>query len=289
MYGSGEFRYQLVEGWAKLPRWWEFGQVPGVATNSEGLVYVLSRSQHPVTIFDRDGNFVSSWGEGQIRRPHGIFIAPDDTVYLADDFSQIILRYTPDGQLLQTIGERDRPQATFYGRPFNLPTKAVLSPSGYLYVSDGYGNRRVHKFALDGTLLLSWGEPGQGPGQFALVHSVAVDSEGRVYVCDRENDRVQIFDEEGQFLHEWADLTRPMDIFLASDGLLYLIETKGRKPPFPPPKVSVWTRDGQMLSRWEVDDVNILNGAHGVTVDSCGDIYVGEALGSRLQKFARVR
>src|SRR5262245_13429458 len=214
--GSGNYVFEEIRDFAKLPSDWEFEECPGVAVNSKDQVYVLSRSAHPVTIFNSDGSFVGSWGEGLFGRPHGIFIGPDDSVFIADDHGHKVGKFTPDGKLLFKIDRSDSPADTGYvrdvqtrvlraGPPFNLPTGVALSPDGDIYVSDGYGNARMHKFSADGTLLFSWGEPGTGPGQFNLPHGVVVDKDGLVYVSDRMNVRVQVFDPQGSYITEWKD------------------------------------------------------------------------------------
>ena len=143
--------------------------------DSRGRVYLFNRGEHPVAIFDAEGNFLTSWGEGVFARPHGITIGPDDAVYCTDDLDHTVRKFTPDGELLLTLGTSGAPSNTGAtsidyrtiarpAGPFHFPTNLSLSPAGEMYVSDGYGNARIHKFAADGRLLLSWGEPGAGPG-----------------------------------------------------------------------------------------------------------------------------
>jgi DNA-binding beta-propeller fold protein YncE len=323
--GHGKYRYQAAEKWEKLPFGWGFGEVAGAATDSRDRVYVFARSEHPVMIFDRDGNFQSSWGEGIFARPHGIFIGPDDAVYCTDDLDHTVRKFTTDGKLLMTLGTRGKPSDTGIdgidyrtikrvGPPFNRPTNLALSKNGDMYVTDGYGNARVHKFSADGRLLFSWGEPGIGPGQFNLPHGVAVDREERVYVADRENSRVQIFDAGGKFLAEWTDVVRPMQVFVDRDNNVLVAEVGFRAGLFPwctapanaiGARVSVFTPDGKLLSRWgggpDPCAVGDFFAPHDIWADSRGDIYVGEvtlsAGGNKglvpkdchcLQKFVRV-
>ncbi len=284
--GTSPYTYELVPGWPKLPLWWEFKAASDVAVNSQDRVYVFSRGMHPVTVFERDGTFVSSWGEGMFRNPHGIYIGPDDSVWLVDRDSHVVMKFTPDGKLLTTLGQRDAPAVTYYGQPFNMPSGVAIGPSGHIYVSDGYGNRRVHKFTPDGKLVLSWGEPGTGPGQFALVHNIAVDQQERVYICDRENNRIQVFDANGKFITEWRDMRAPGDIYISPDGLAYVAEQGGGKPV----RISIWTLEGRMLSAWDSTGLGqgTIVAPHGIWVDSRGDIYVAEiGRGERVQKFAR--
>src|ERR671919_1091503 len=167
--GTGEHRYRVVENWPKLPDGWEFRDVAAVAVDSKDRIYVFNRGQHPMLVFDRDGNFLRSWGEGLFLRAHGAFFAPDETLYLTDDADHTVRRCTLDGKVLMTLGIPGRPAPYMSQEPFHRCTHTALSPGGDIYVSDGYGNARVHKFAPDGRLLLSWGEPGTDAGQFNIV------------------------------------------------------------------------------------------------------------------------
>ena len=167
--------------------------------DKQDRVFCFTRGEHPVIVFDRDGKFLRSWGEGVVRRAHGITIDADDMVWLTDDLHHTVRKFTPEGKLLLTIGDPDKPAELQGGKPFNRPTHVAICPkSGYLFVSDGYGNSRVHKYAPDGKYVMSWGEPGTDPGQFNLPHNLVTDRDGLVYVADRENHRVQIFDGKGQ-------------------------------------------------------------------------------------------
>ena len=220
--GSGEYTYELIESWAKLPAGETFGMVSAVATDSQDRVYAFQRKDPPIVVFNLDGSYVGSWGLGAITNPHGIFIK-DDIVYVTDREDSVCLRFTLDGKPLQVIGERGvhsdtgcEVPGTLVPRaagPFNYPAELVPSPWGDMYVADGYRNARVHRFAANGQLKASWGEPGKGgANQFHLVHSMMVGADDLLYVCDRENNRIQIFDRDGEFVGMWTDLLRPMDI-----------------------------------------------------------------------------
>ena len=309
LYGAGKYTYELVDGWAKCPEGFSFFDVPGLSVDSQDRVYVLSRSAHPVAVFDCEGNLLTWWGEGFFKRTHGTCVGPDGSVYCTDDKDHTVSKFTPEGKLLLTLGNKDQPSDTGYvqesydffwglttikrgGPPFNRPTGIALSPSGEIYVSDGYGNARVHKFSPDGTLLFSWGEPGYAPGQFRLPHSVWVDKQGRVWVPDRENSRIQIFNAQGEFLSQWEDLIRPTDICIDDEGIVYISELCLR--------VSIFTNDGRLLARWggggKDRETTLFIAPHAIAVDSRGDLYVGEVSGTfggvdrgsrTVQKFAR--
>src|SRR5437870_5692594 len=176
--GSGSYQYEVVESWAKLPAGWTWGPVSAVATDSQDRVYAFQRKDPPIVVFDRDGNYLTSWGSSAIKDPHGIAII-DDVIYLTDRDDHVALKFTLDGKPLMVLGTRGQPSDTGATKdielpprsagPFNKPTEMVVAPSGDLYVSDGYRNSRVHRFSAQGALLSSWGTPGkQEPGEFHL-------------------------------------------------------------------------------------------------------------------------
>ena len=206
--GSGEHRYRVIENWAQLPPGWNFKDVGGVGVDSKDRVYVFNRGEHPMIVFDRDGKFLRSWGEGLFKRAHGILIDREDNLYLTDDGDHTMRKCTIDGKVLFTIGIPDKPAPYMSGEPFHRCTHTALSPKGELYISDGYGNARVHKYSPDGKLMFSWGEPGTDPGQFNIVHNIVTDAEGWVYVADRENHRVQVFDGNGKYEMQWNNVPR---------------------------------------------------------------------------------
>src|SRR5262245_58525875 len=217
--GSGRYTYEVHEDWPQLPEGWEM-PAAAVTVDARDRVYCFNRSaEHPVVVFDRDGHVLSSWGAGLFAFPHTIRADATDNLWLVDRDHGQMFHVTLDGTLLRTIGTRgyrsdtgvdpNEPRSSAYRKvthgagPFNLPTDIAVAPSGEMFVTAGYGNARVHKFAADGSYLFSWGEPGAGPGEFSLPHGVWIDRRGRVLVCDRENDRVQVFDQHGAFLRVW--------------------------------------------------------------------------------------
>jgi hypothetical protein len=305
-----ELKYELVPGWEQLPAGWTHGDVAGVATDAQDRVFVFNRSEHPVIIYDRDGRFLGSWGEGLFTRPHGITIH-GDVVYCADDTDHTVRALTLDGTVLWTLGNLNQPSDTGYspagpanltsitrgGGPFNRPTRLAVAPGGDLYVSDGYGNARVHRFSADGRLIQSWGEPGGEPGHFNLPHSVWVHTDGRVFVCDRENDRVQIFSPEGELLTIWTNVTRPGDLLIDAQGNVILGEmawdvTEPHMTGLPTTEnrtaqISIRTLDGALVSWFggadPCGDGNFAS-PHGMCLDSRGDLYVGEVTHTALSR-----
>lgn len=286
--GEGDFRYEPLVSWAKLPDGVRLVETPGVAVNSRDEVYALTRNiEHPVMVFDREGSFLRSFGAGTFSdRTHGILIGPDDSVYCADDGMHQITKFSPEGELLMTIGTARMPAPKWGGLPFNRPTHCAVSPStGHLYISDGYGNSRVHKYTPDGKEhLLSWGGPGIDAGQFIRPHNVAIDADDRIYVADRECHRVQVFDADGSFVAMWNNIHRPDGLTLGPDGNIYIGELNGIPGVDDAPglghRVSIYSREGKMLARFgdpvEGEGPGQFIAPHGIAVDSQGDIYVSE-------------
>ena len=285
--GAGSYRYEVVDGWAKLPPGREFNaDVAAVGVDAQDRVYEFNRGEHPMVVLDRDGNFLRSWGEGVFRRAHGVHMAPDDTLWLTDDGDHTVRHCTLDGKVLLTLGVPGQPSAWLSGEPFHRCTHTALSPQGDLYVSDGYGNARVHKYSPDGRLLRSWGEPGTDPGQFNIPHNIACDTDGWVYVADRENHRVQVFDGNGRFETQWINMHRPSGLYRdPRDGRFYVGEIGGgvgvnMEMPNIGPRVSIYGAKGDLLARLGHRAAGLEAGQfispHGLAVDSRGDIYVGE-------------
>jgi len=298
-------RYEANDRWVQRPAGWSWNEVTATAVDSRDRVFVFNRGEHPVMIFNRDGTFVSAWGEGLFARPHGIAIGPDDAVYCTDDLDHTVKKFTPDGQLLLTLGTSGKPADTGAtsidfrsirqaGPPFYFPTNIALSATGEIFVSDGYGNARVHKFTPDGELLHSWGEPGGEPGQFHVPHGIAVAPDGSVFVADRENSRIQVFSADGEFLFERTGIARPCQVAFDGAGRLFVAELgwrsgmwPGTTPPSPDAtggRVSVFDPDGELVARWggglNPTAAGDFFAPHDISIDSHGDLYVSEVVWS---------
>ncbi len=284
--GSGDFVYEVVDDWAKTPEGWAIGQAEP-ACDSRDRVYIFNRSDHPLMVFDRDGNFQGEWGREYLTDAHGIYISGEDHVYLPVRESHAIVKCTLDGKPLMTMGVWDAPSDTGGARPdgtmwkaagpFNRCTDIALAPNGDLFVSDGYANSRVHKFSPEGRLLHSWGRPGKrGPGEFHIPHGIWVHWDGRVMVCDRENNRIQLFTGDGEYLGMWTDLARPCDIYVDHDGIAYVVELDAF--------MTILNMDGEVLAKVDIGG----DGGHAVWADSHGDLYIGHNQeGRRLVKLVR--
>lgn len=284
--GNGEYKYEIVDPWPNMPRYWSFGSTSDVSVSNEDEIYVFSRGLHPLTVWNKSGDFITSWGEGTFsENEHGIFIKGDGDIWLVDSWFHIATKHRPDGERTQTIGNKLKPSDTYHGKPFNMPTGLAISSKGEIFVSDGYGNKKIHKFNTSGELIKSWGTFGTGPGEFAIVHNITIDDDDLIYVCDRENNRIQIFDDEGNYINEWNDLLMPGDLWI-HDGNFYVVEQTEKGG------VSIWTKQGELITRWYGDrglgKGSIISG-HGITVDSEGSIYVAELTpAERVRKFQRI-
>jgi hypothetical protein len=286
--GSGEYRFRIVEGWPVLPEGWRLGDVAGVGVDRADRVYLFHRGAHPLMVFERDGTFVRAWGDDIFRRAHGVHVAPDDTLWLTDEGDHTVRHCTHDGKVLATIGVPDRPSPFMSGSPFRRCTHTALSPTGDVYVSDGYGNACIHKYSPDGRRLFSWGRPGIGPGEFNLPHNIGCDADGWVYVADRENHRIQVFDGDGRYETEWHGIHRPSGMHLPHGKcpVCYVGEIGpyfefSRGAQNLGPRLSILANDGSLLARIGVEPAagggaGQFYSPHGLAVDSRGDLYVGE-------------
>ena len=236
--------------WGRLPDGAALGDVPGVEVDAEDRVYIFTRGESAVVVYDRAGTVLHRWDRGPFVDPHGIRVGPDGSVWLTDDGDHTIRRCTVEGEILQTIGTPGEPAPFMSGRPFNKPNNLAFGADGDLFVVDGYGNAHVHRMTPDGELIATWGGSGSDPGEFYIPHDIRCDEQGFVYVADRENHRIQVFDADGAVQAVWQSLHRPAGIANARPrrGVdlrrqLGLIERQVRAPQFgPAPVVGVCER-----------------------------------------------
>jgi 6-bladed beta-propeller/NHL repeat len=266
-------RYSVERDFGRLPAGMKPARVSQVAVDSTGHIHVLRRGDPPVLVFTSGGAFVRAYGEGLIFDSHGISIDAQNRVWVADRDAHQVVVFDMNGKPALKLGERHEPH---WAEPFNHPTRAAVAADGEIYVADGYGNARVHRFSPQGRLIASFGEVGHGPGQFMTPHSVIVDREDRVLVCDRENDRVQVFDRAGVWLMDWRGLCRPMDLLERDDGAILVSDQV--------PSLTAFMSDGERLGRARPS----LNGSHGVALAPDGAIYLAEIDPSSVTKLAPV-
>jgi hypothetical protein len=282
-----EYKYEVIHDFFKRPNGEPFGLVSRVAADDQDRIYVFQRTDPPVVVFDRDGNYLGAWGTGAVADPHGLKIV-GDTVYTTDRSDSVAKSFTLDGKVKLALGTPGKHSDTGEVKnwlveraagPFNHPTEMLPHPNGDIYVTDGYRNARVHRFTSDGKLVKSWGSPGQGPGQFHLPHSIALDDAGNLLVADRSNKRIQIFSPDGDFLGQWTGMGGPNDISRGKDGNFYIAEQEDSGNPA---YVTVRDPQGKVLAKMASRHV------HGIGVDSQGSIYAGLTQDRGVDKFVRV-
>ncbi len=256
-----EDRYRVEFDWMSSDGAPPLNGVSQVATDSSGNVYVFQRTDPPVVVLDAAGHYLRSWGTGLITEAHGIFITKNDQIFLVDRDGHRVLCATPSGEVLFTIGASHLPR---FGSPFNHPADVAVGPDGTIYVADGYGNSRVHRFQSDGTWVTSWGSPGSGAGEFSTPHGIWVLADGRVLVADRENNRIQVFDSDGGYLEEWGDHYHPMDIYVDGKGAIHVTDQV--------PRLSRLDSQGCLIGRCKPVPI----GAHGVWGDLRGNLFLAE-------------
>ena len=286
--GSGDYVYETTgEDWGNLQPDATYKEATAVAVDSDDNVFVFNRGTHPMIVFSPEGDILDTWGHGEFSNPHGVTIGPDGSIWTVDNGDHTVKKFTAKGEKLAEI-QAEHPAKEMSGDPFCRPAHLAVCPkTGNLFVADGYSNARVHKYDPNGRLIMSWGESGTGPGQFNIVHNLIIH-DGLVYVADRENQRVQVFDTEGKFISQWNDMSRVAAICMdpaEDDPLIYLGEYfcgigSNAMGTNLGPRVSVMSRTGDVLARVGTESYGDAPGRfyspHGIAVDSKGDIYVAE-------------
>lgn len=295
--------YQVVHGWPSLPEGHILGQATGVAVDTHNHVLVFHRAgrewrepfpneliESPtIMMFDGDsGALLAEWGEDLFVMPHGLAVDEQNNIWVTDVGRHQVFKFTHDGSLLLTVGTAMLAGAD--SSHFNRPTDVAVSPSGKFYVSDGYTNTRVVKFSSTGQFEFQWGTRGSGPGQFDLPHGIALDDEGRVFVADRGNARVQVFNAQGRFLSEWKSkaLGTPYAVAIGANARVYVIDG-GDQPKEPPDRSralrlkmngtieAIFGQFGNYDGQFRLD--------HDIEVGNDDAVYVVDAWGMRVQKF----
>ena len=272
--------YQVDPDWPQLPAGWILGETAAVTVDAREHVYIFQRGPHPIIEFDPTGRFVRSWGDGSFPRAHGIRVDPEGNMWAIDAGAHVVVKMNAHGRVQMVLGR--------FGEPgegpdrFNGPTDVAVTPGGEFYVSDGYGNKRIAKFTRDGRFLFEWGRQGSGQGAFALPHGIAVDKKGRVYVADRENGLIQIFDGDGKFIQQWDHvgaasgfaLTADEFLFVAAGNRIFKLNLEGKI-------LGVFGKPGKPVGE--------MAGVHHLAVSPSGDVYTAELAGWRAQRFVPQR
>jgi DNA-binding beta-propeller fold protein YncE len=295
--------YAVDPAWPKRPAGLKWGDVSGVAVDAQDRVWLFTRAETPVQVYDANGRFLAGWGGDTVgnRGAHHIRLDPEGNVWLADIVHHVVQKYTPEGRLLLTLGTRG--EAGRDRTHFNKPTDMAITPAGDVFVTDGYGNNRVVQFTTDGKYVKEWGELGSKPGQFSIPHAIGVDSRGRLYVADRNNARVQVFDPSGKFLAEWRNLIVPWGLWVTKQDEVWVCGSSPMqwRPEDTnlgvPPKDQLFLKfaaDGRVLQVVVVpkgvdglERPGECNWVHAIAEDSQGNLYVGDIRGQRAQKFVR--
>lgn len=302
--------FQVDPAWPKRrPAGVPWGQVPGIAVDRQDRVWMFTRTKPPVQVYAPDGTYLFGWGSEHVAVAHDIAFDGDGNVWLADAGNHTVRKFTPEGKLLLTLGTPGEPGED--ERHFNRPTDMVVTPDGDVYVTDGYANARVVRYDRDGKFVKTWGKAGTGPGEFSCPHAIARDSKGRLYVADRNNVRVQVFDPDGNFLAEWRNVVTPWGVWISPQDDVWVCGSSPMlwpkdDPSNPrsellglPPKDQVFMKfdtTGRLTQLWTVpkardgaEKPGECNWLHTMAFDSKGNLYAGDILGQRAQKFVPVR
>ena len=297
--------YQVVPEWPQKPAELQWRFVTGVTVDAQDRVWILNAIKPQVQVYAADGKFLDAWGSDAFKNPHFLRIDRAANVWAADYGAHVVMKFTPKGQLLLTLGTPGVAGAD--ATHLNRPTDMAFAPNGDIFVTDGYGNNRIVHFDANGKFVKTWGELGVEAGQLSQPHSIAMDSQGRLYVAERNNCRVQVFDQSGKSLAQWRNLINPWAIHITprdeeiacgssparwgarhnlgnppTDQLLIKFDTGGRA-------LELWTFP---LAAPGTQIAGQLDWCHGLGVDSQGNLYIGdvadESLTHRVQKFIRL-
>lgn len=297
--------YVVDPTWPQKPGDFKWAEMPGVTVDAKDNVYIFTRSTPPVQVYDASGKFLRAWGQDTIKAKaaHHIKIDHEGNVWLADIEDHVVQKYTPEGKLLLTIGTPGR-----LGNDkthLNMPTDMAIAPTGDVFVSDGYGNARVVHFDKSGKFVNEWGKLGSKPGEFSIPHAICMDSKGRLYVADRNNVRVQVFDQSGKLLDIWMNVVTPWGFHVTKQDEIWVCGSSPMQWRATdtalgcPPKDQVFMKfntAGKLLQVWTLpkgedgqEKPGELNWVHALAEDSKGNIYAGDIKGKKVQKFIAQR
>ncbi|MGA7017076.1 MAG: peptidyl-alpha-hydroxyglycine alpha-amidating lyase family protein [Pseudolabrys sp.] len=295
--------YHLVEHWATLPDGRVWGQAIGVDIDRDGTsLWVFDRcggktcegsNIAPIQKFDAAGRLVVSFGSGLFKWPHGLFAAPDGTVWVTDGKNQTVTQFAPDGHLLMTLG---RPDVAGNGPDeFNSPSDVLVAPNGDIFVADGHGdfpvpktNDRIVKYSKDGKFIKTWGHHGSGQGEFDVTHGLAMDSAGRLFVADRANNRIEIFDQDGKFLAEWKQFGRPSGVYIRDD-IIYVADSQSNEKVNAPFRKGIRigsVKDGKVTAFISAPDPSVAM-PEGITADKDGNVFGGFTANNDVKKYVK--
>ena len=288
MLGHGNYAYTPLEYWGNFPDDITLGDVAGIAVDAKDNVYLFNRGEHPVVVLSQHGDVLRTWGHGIFKNPHGASIGPDQCIYLTDNFDHTVRKFSQTGELLMEIGTPDISSGFMSGKPFCKCTHCAIAPSGDIFVSDGYQNACIHHFNPKGKHIKSWGQSGAGPGEFNLPHNICCDNDGWLYVADRENSRIQIFNTSGNFEGQINNMHRPSGLAITGGsspdcivGELASYLEVNKDFPNLGPFVSFFDKRGSLLSKLDKGaGPGVLPGQfispHSIAIDSLGDLYIGD-------------
>jgi len=302
--------YDVDPSWPQCPEDVSHkGWVSGLAIDAKDQVWFFRKGPDPVQVYTAEGKFVRTWGKDMFLNPHHLRIDHDGNIWVADFGLHVVQKFTPEGKLLQTLGVRG--EKGMDETHFNMPTDMAITKSGDIFVTDGYGNRRIVHFDKDGNFIKTWGEYGSKPGQFVMPHAIVVDSAGKLYVADRNSGRIQVFNQQGKFLDQWSGLLMPWGLSITDNDDLWVCGSSphwwvrdGKAPEYKDQLFMRFAADGRVQQVWGIPlgdigddknnpDVSRLKpgeavGVHCIAQDSKGNVYVGDIYGERAQKFRPV-
>lgn len=297
--------YDVDPSWPKRPEHVKpFGWVSGLAIDAHNNVWLFNKGPDPIQVYTTSGEFVRTWGQDQFKEPHQLRIDHEGNVWLADFGLHVVRKYSPDGKMLAELGTIDQPgEDTTH---FNRPTDMAITPAGDVFITDGYGNRRVVHYDKTGKFVKAWGKLGTDPGNFVLPHAIVVDAKGTLYVADRNSGRIELFDQSGKLLDQWSNLIMPWGLSINAQGDLWVCGSSphwwvrdGKAPEFKDQIFVRFSPEGRAEQVWSIPLFDRTKaketpkgsaiGVHCIAEDRAGNLFVGDIYSEQAQKFVPVR